>query len=92
MYVRFNVEFPETMTEAQAQAIRAAMPVPATAANGNGAMDLDDVEEVQKITDVPDIEAELKGRVNVAKGVGESYDSDDDDDMPRGQRVQCAQQ
>ncbi|GLC33245.1 hypothetical protein PLESTB_000355200 [Pleodorina starrii] len=90
MYVRFNVEFPETLTEAQAKAIRAALPVPGAAANGT--MDVDDVEDVHKITNVADIESELKSRVNVAKGAGESYESDDDDDMPRGQRVQCAQQ
>ncbi|GFR48537.1 hypothetical protein Agub_g10434 [Astrephomene gubernaculifera] len=91
MYVRFNVEFPDTVTEAQAAAIRSALPIPAPAANG-GAMDTDDVEDVHRITNVADIESELKSRVNIAKGVGESYDSDDDDDMPRGQRVQCAQQ
>ncbi|GIL76075.1 hypothetical protein Vretimale_5701 [Volvox reticuliferus] len=92
LYVRFNVEFPESLTEAQAQAIRAALPIPAAAANGTGAMDVDDVEDVHTISNVADIEAELKSRVNIAKGAGESYESDDDDDMPRGQRVQCAQQ
>lgn len=55
-------------------------------------MDLDDVEDVQRVTNIADIEAELKSRVGAGKHAGESYDSDDDDDMPRGQRVQCAQQ
>ncbi|KAG2493478.1 hypothetical protein HYH03_008294 [Edaphochlamys debaryana] len=92
MYVRFNVEFPDHVTDAQAAAIRTALPVPAAAAH-NGTMDVDDVEEVHKITNIADIESELKSRVNIAKGAGESYESDDDDDMPRGgQRVQCAQQ
>ncbi|EFJ49194.1 molecular chaperone [Volvox carteri f. nagariensis] len=92
LYVRFNVEFPEMLSEAQAQAIRAALPMPSAAANGTGTMDVDDVEDVHKISNIQDIESELKSRVNIAKGTGESYDSDDDDDMPRGQRVQCAQQ
>ncbi|KXZ50899.1 hypothetical protein GPECTOR_14g147 [Gonium pectorale] len=92
MYVRFNVDFPDTVSDAQAVAIRAALPIPAAAANGTGTMDTDDTEDVHRITNVADIEAELKSRVNIAKGAGESYDSDDDDDMPRGQRVQCAQQ
>lgn len=91
VYVRFNVEFPTQLTEAQAQAIRAALPVPTPAANGTGAMDVDDIEDVHIISNITDIEAELKSRVNIAKGAGESYDSDEDD-MPRGQRVQCAQQ
>jgi DnaJ family protein A protein 2 len=45
------------------------------------------------LTEVEDIEEELKSRIHMGKGVGsEAYQSDDDDDMPRGQRVQCAQQ
>ncbi|PNH11245.1 Chaperone protein dnaJ 2 [Tetrabaena socialis] len=93
LYVRFNVEFPEAITAAQAAAIKAALPVPGAAA-ANGAMDTDDVEDVLKITGVADIESELKSRVNVAKGTGgDAYDSEDDEDAPRGgQRVQCAQQ
>ena len=44
------------------------------------------------MTEVADIESELKGRANVGKGGSEAYgESDDDDDHPRGQRVQCAQ-
>ena len=40
-----------------------------------------------------DMEAELKSRANVSKAASASYDSDgSDDDMPRGQRVQCARQ
>lgn len=49
--------------------------------------------QVTRVTTVDDIEAELKSRMHLAKGHGgQAYDSDDDDDMPRGgQRVQCAQ-
>ena len=44
------------------------------------------------MTEVADIEQEIKGRSNIGKGGSEAYDnSDDDDDHPRGQRVQCAQ-
>ncbi|PNW69999.1 hypothetical protein CHLRE_17g701500v5 [Chlamydomonas reinhardtii] len=92
MYVRFNVDFPESVTSAQAAAIRGALPAAASQNNG-AAMDTDEAEEVHRITNVADIEQELKSRVNVGKSAGASYESDDDDDdMPRGQRVQCAQQ
>ena len=55
-------------------------------------MDTDDVHEAGTLHEVDDIEKELKSRANLGKGTGsEAYDSDDDDDHPRGQRVQCAQ-
>lgn len=46
--------------------------------------------QVHKLKSVPDIEAELRGRQKLGKETS-VYESDDDDDMPRGQRVQCAQ-
>jgi hypothetical protein len=46
--------------------------------------------QVHKLKSVPDIENELRGRQKMGRE-STAYDSDDDDDMPRGQRVQCAQ-
>ena len=45
------------------------------------------------MSEVADIETELKSRAQMGKGGSEAYgDSDEDDDHPRGgQRVQCAQ-
>lgn len=67
--------------------------LPSQDVSENGHMDTDDHEEVHRMSTVEDIESELKARIHMGKGGsgGEAYDSDDDDDMPRGQRVQCAQ-
>jgi DnaJ family protein A protein 2 len=47
---------------------------------------------VNNLFEVTDIEQELKSRAGMGKGGSEAYDnSDDDDEHPRGQRVQCAQ-
>lgn len=93
LYIHFVVEFPDSIGEPQRALLRQALPMPA-AANGAAAaaMDTDEIEDVHRFTTVADIEDELKSRAGVAKGAGDAYDSDGDDDMPRGQRVQCAQQ
>ena len=53
-------------------------------------MEADDVEEVNT-REVKDIQGELGKRQNFNKSRDATY-SDDEDDMPGGQRVQCSQQ
>jgi DnaJ homolog subfamily A member 2 len=104
LYVHFSVDFPDQVTEAQAVALRTAFGMPANgwAMNGNGTsptpMTQDDEEdgpEEVNMTPVVDMEGEVKMRRNWEKSMAGSsaYDSDSDEDMPRGaQRVSCAQQ
>lgn len=56
-------------------------------------MDTDDMHDAPPMQHVDDIQSELKSRAHMAKAGGsEAYESDEDEDgMPRGQRVQCAQ-
>ncbi len=75
--------------------------LPKALPGANGHMELDDELESNEddhheipagMTPVADINEELQSRVKLAKSAGaEAYHSDDEDDMPRGQRVQCAQ-
>lgn len=91
LYVHFTVKFPETVTKEQATALRAAF-AGGESANGTTPMDSEDVEEVA-LKMVKDIETEIKMRREYEKRSGTAaYNSDSDDDMPRGQRVSCAQQ
>lgn len=96
LYIHFTVDFPDKITDEQAAALRATFGSSANGVpNGNGVtpMNEDDVEEVS-MTPVEDMEAEVKMRRQFEKSMHSSaYDSDSDDDMPRGaQRVACAQQ
>eukprot|EP00197_Chlamydomonas_leiostraca_P013031 CAMPEP_0202868736 /NCGR_PEP_ID=MMETSP1391-20130828/11043_1 /ASSEMBLY_ACC=CAM_ASM_000867 /TAXON_ID=1034604 /ORGANISM="Chlamydomonas leiostraca, Strain SAG 11-49" /LENGTH=432 /DNA_ID=CAMNT_0049548941 /DNA_START=149 /DNA_END=1447 /DNA_ORIENTATION=- len=93
MYVHFVVVFPDTIDPGMVPALQRALPAQSLAQENGYAMETDDHEEVHRMTTVEDIEQELKSRMHMAKGHGgQAYDSDDDDDMPRGgQRVQCAQ-
>jgi len=86
MYIRFDVEFPDTIDAQQIAALQSVFP-----SHSNGVMDTDDAEVVQ-VSNVANIQEELRSRASMGRGGGEAYDSEDDDDMPRGQRVQCAQQ
>jgi len=87
MYIRFNVEFPDTLEPQQIAALQSVFPN-----QSNGVMDLDDAEDVT-LSNVANIQDELKSRAQMGRGGGDAYDSDDDEDAPRsGQRVQCAQQ
>lgn len=90
LYVRFTVVFPDSLSPDVVAKLRAAG-LPNNVADDTP-MDTDDVEEVVQMVHVEDIEDELKSRVHMHKSAGEAYGSDSDDDMPRGQRVQCAQQ
>jgi DnaJ family protein A protein 2 len=90
LYIHFTVEFPDVVGEAQGAALRAAFG--GASANGAAPMDAEHVEEVV-LNVVKDIEAEIKMRREWEKRSGAAADnSDSDDDMPRGQRVSCAQQ
>jgi len=90
IYVHFTVDFPDALTAEQAVALHAVFGPPT---NGVAPMDEEIVEEVG-MTPVKDIETEIKLRREYEKRMGTSmYNSDSDDDMPRGsQRVSCAQQ
>lgn len=88
MYIHFTVEFPDVVTPEQSAALRSVFG-PST--NGVAPMDAE-IEEVE-MSVVKDIEAEIKMRREYERSTGQSqYNSDSDDDMPRGQRVSCAQQ
>lgn len=87
MYVHFTVEFPDAVTPEQAAVLRATFGGPT-----NGTAPMGDIEEVH-MREIADMEAEIKARRDHERRTGASaYDSDSDDDMPRGQRVACAQQ
>lgn len=90
METLLQVDFPERLEEAQVSALRGLLP--AGPSDTNGVMESDDVEEVHP-KKVDDIKEELSSRARIGRGSGAAYDSDEeDDDLPRGQRVQCAQQ
>ncbi|KAF8063079.1 ATJ2 [Scenedesmus sp. PABB004] len=98
LYIKFEVDFPESLDPALVTSLAAVLPAgagDAGAANGSAAaaMDADDAEECH-MRPVADFEEEIKSRARMARSASSNaYDSDDDDDMPRGgQRVQCAQQ
>mmetsp|Transcript_5398 Transcript_5398/g.11894 ORF Transcript_5398/g.11894 Transcript_5398/m.11894 type:complete len:435 (+) Transcript_5398:126-1430(+) len=90
LYIHFVVVFPDRLDADQVKAVQKALPMPSPSSGAD--METDDHEEVSSLQHVEDIEQELKARVHMAKhGGSEAYDSEDEDDMPRGQRVQCAQ-
>jgi DnaJ family protein A protein 2 len=92
MYVHFIVEFPKMLDTASISQLRKILPTLPPDAEPGTDMDTDDVQEVNNLFEVTDIEQELKSRAGMGKGGSEAYDnSDDDDEHPRGQRVQCAQ-
>lgn len=78
----------------QVSKLKGLLPTGTSEENGHMEMDEDDTHEITSgMSLVDNIEEELRGRAKLSKGHGgEAYNSDDDDDMPRGaQRVQCAQ-
>jgi DnaJ family protein A protein 2 len=89
-----QVEFPESILPEQSQALSLVLPGPDAAAAANGAAAMDEDAEECRMNHVADFEEEMKHRHRLSRQQGGSnaYDSDDDDDMPRGQRMQCAQQ
>lgn len=88
LYIKFEVEFPESLGEQEVAALRAVLPGPS---EENGTMDTDD-HEACHMKPVEDMAEELKHRTKLNRSASNAYDSDEDDDMRGGQRVQCAQQ
>lgn len=88
LYIHFTVDFPDAVNDTQAAALRSVFAPPT---NGAAPMDAELVEEV-KMVKIADMEAEIKARREFERRNGSAYESDEDDDMPRGQRVSCAQQ
>lgn len=90
LYIKFEVDFPDSVEADLVSALSQVLP---HSEEANGTMEADDAEECH-MKPVTDFEEELKSRARIARQAStNAYDSDDDDDMPRGaQRVQCAQQ
>lgn len=91
MYIHFVVQFPDTLADPSMAALRKALPTSPPEPDSNMDVDMDDVHEVPEMVEVTEIEQELKSRAGMGKNHSGAVDSDDDDDHPGGQRVQCAQ-
>lgn len=94
LYVRFDVVFPDSLSAPQVAALKAALPPPPAGAAGSSAMDTDEEPEEVRMTHVgsaEQLQEVLKARMKYGRESA-AYGSDSDEDMPRGQRVQCAQQ
>lgn len=89
LYVRFVVDFPDSLPPEQQAGIRAALP--AGPAGGGAMMETEDFEEV-RLSHVEDIEDELKSRARAAREAQHDEGSEEDDEGMGGRRVQCAQQ
>lgn len=92
LYIQFEVEFPDSLDEAQIAALRGVLP------KGDAEPEAMEAEVEEEVTLPPglmsmeQLQEELKSRHRLSRE-GNQYDSDSDEDgMPRGQRVQCAQQ
>eukprot|EP00887_Chlorella_sp_A99_P005312 scaffold1.g5312.t1 len=93
LYIHFSVKFPENITAEQAEVLKQVLGG-GKLENGTAPMDAEMLEEV-RLDPVKDIEQEIKLRRDYERrsGGAEAYGSDSDDEgMPRGQRVSCAQQ
>lgn len=90
LYIHFDVEFPDTLSDEQVSALRSVLPAPALE---NGSMDTDEVAEEVSIQPVGNMQEELRQRREDMKRFGtEAYDSDSDDEGGGARRVQCAHQ
>jgi len=91
LYIKFEVDFPDNLVPEQVSALQQVLPG-ADAVNGTADMD-EDAEECH-MNHVEDFEEEMRTRHrSFRQHSSNAYDSDEDEDMPRGgQRVQCAQQ
>jgi hypothetical protein len=87
-----QVEFPDSLSPEQVASLGTALPGSAT--EENGIMESDEHEECH-MKPVQDMNEEFKNRAKIGRAhasSGNAYDSDDEDEGGRGQRVQCAQQ
>lgn len=94
IYVHFSVEFPDSLDAATIAGLRK-IGLPNSLVANDALMETEDVEEVAPVSQVVDIEDELKSRMHMGKATGnDAYDSGSDDEAHGrgGQRVQCAQQ
>lgn len=104
MYIRFSVEFPDTVTQAQAAGIRAGLSdllvQDATPAGSDTFGDEADIEDVQSLKTVADVDKEFRSRMRVANSAGQASGLEEEDvawagmepgDDVHHQRVQCAQ-
>ncbi|KAK9837066.1 hypothetical protein WJX81_000009 [Elliptochloris bilobata] len=93
LYIRFAVKFPDELDAGTMDALRKLLPPGAASASHNGRMETEDIEQVSSRS-IKDMEEELRLRRQYAKAQSsEAYESSDEEDgMPRGQKVQCAQQ
>eukprot|EP00891_Asterochloris_glomerata_P004871 jgi/Astpho2/4871/Aster-05805 len=91
LYIRFLVQFPDTLSEQQVAALQQILPKPAQ--QQQSAMDSDDIEQVS-LRPIVDMEEELRARRQFQRAGGnEAYESDSDEEgAGGGRRVQCAQQ
>ncbi|XP_047327063.1 dnaJ protein homolog [Impatiens glandulifera] len=88
LYIHFNVEFPDSLSQEQVKALEAILPAKPSMELSD--MELDEIEETT-LHDV-NIEEEMRRKQAQAR---EAYEEEDDEDMNGGagaQRVQCAQQ
>lgn len=90
LYVHFEVTFPDSLSEEQIGAIKNILP--AAPSEENGAMDLDEAEDVTLET-VENMQEELRLRREDMRRFGnDACESDSDDEGGGQRRVQCAQQ
>lgn len=94
------MEFPKTLDAEVVESLRTLLPAPADAAangaGGSGSMDIDDAEpcRLRHVAEgIEEFQSEVKERARLARSASSNaYDSDEDDELGGGQRVQCAQQ
>lgn len=84
LYIQFTVEFPESLSPEQSKSLESVLP-PRTSSQLSD-MEVDECEE----TTLHDVNMEEELRRKQQQHAQEAYE--EDDDMPGGQRVQCAQQ
>ncbi|KAF6150142.1 hypothetical protein GIB67_023097 [Kingdonia uniflora] len=84
LYIHFNVDFPDSLTEDQSKALESVLPPRASVQMTD--MELDECEE----TTLHDVNMEEEAR-RKTHATQEAYD-EDDEESHGGQRVQCAQQ
>lgn len=79
LYIQFDVEFPKKLESNAAELLQKVLPVPKNNLDKSKALILEDFDASGQNT-------------HAEGGRGRPSEDEDDDDMPRGQRVQCAQQ
>lgn len=86
LYIHFNVEFPDSLTSDQVEALQKILPPKPQSQLTD--MEIDECEE----TTLRDVNIEEEMRRKAQQQQQEAYDEDDEDAHGGAQRVQCAQQ